>query len=77
VSSRLEALEDQLGDAAPLDGMTCGAVEARLSVLEDDSNEAKQQLQVRRPLVFDRRSTCRLLLPSTLNEAHSRQGCAR
>jgi len=32
---------------APLDAMTCGAVEARLSVLEDCSTEHTQQLQVR------------------------------
>lgn len=48
MSARLQEVEEQLGAAAPLDAMTCGAVEARLSVLEDDSNERKQQLQVRK-----------------------------
>jgi hypothetical protein len=45
-TQRLDALEQQQARDAPLDAMTCGAVEARLSVLEDDSGEAKQQLQV-------------------------------
>lgn len=68
VSSRLQTLEDQMGGAAPLDGMTCGAVEARLSVLEDDGNEAKQQLQVRRPGVFGRRHTCQLAAAKRTDE---------
>jgi hypothetical protein len=46
LAARLQALEEQSAGAAPLDAMTCGAVEARLSVLEDDNSEHKQQLQV-------------------------------
>lgn len=46
VTRRLNALEQQHAGDAPLDAMTCGAVEARLSVLEDENSEAKQQLQV-------------------------------
>lgn len=46
VPARLQALEEQFEDVRPLDAMTCGAVEARLSVLEDDSSERKEQLQV-------------------------------
>lgn len=46
LAARLQALEEQSAGAVPLDAMTCGAVEARLSVLEDDNSEHKQQLQV-------------------------------
>jgi hypothetical protein len=46
VPARLQALEEQFKDVRPLDAMTCGAVEARLSVLEDDSSDHKEQLQV-------------------------------
>lgn len=46
LAARLQALEDLSAGAVPLDAMTCGAVEARLSVLEDDNSEHKQQLQV-------------------------------
>jgi hypothetical protein len=52
ITQRVEALEQQQAADAPLDAMTCGAVEARLSVLEDDSGEAKQQLQVGMNVVF-------------------------
>jgi hypothetical protein len=50
--ARLQALEEQFEDVRPLDAMTCGAVEARLSVLEDDSSERKEQLQVCWPCAF-------------------------
>jgi hypothetical protein len=36
VKRRLQDVEKAAADAAPLDGLQCGAVEARLAILEED-----------------------------------------
>jgi hypothetical protein len=36
VKRRLQDVEQAAADAAPLDGLQCGAVEARLAILEED-----------------------------------------
>jgi hypothetical protein len=44
LGQQVQAIEDRLQAAVPLDKLTCSAVEARLCVLEDELAEGRRQV---------------------------------
>eukprot|EP00775_Hariotina_reticulata_P003359 gene3359-3634_t len=53
LGQQVQAIEDRLQEAAPLDKLTCCAVEARLSVLEDELYDRRQQVELLQQLASD------------------------